>query len=600
MEKRFTRSEVPINQTWDLTHIFVDNGSWELELKAVVGDLTTVTQYQGRLGEGPKVLAACLNAMEELTRRFMKVLVYADFQLATDGTNPACQEQAGRVASAQAVLEAGMTFIRTEVLALPDGTVERYIQEDPELGSLKRYLELILKEKPHMLAPETEVTLASLSEVLDAPYMTYQRSKSSDMKFDPIVDGKGDKQEMSFPMYEVAYEKSPDVVLRRNAFASFTKGLQGFKNTYGATWGTEVKKHVVTAKLRKYPSATHMLLKPQDISLEVYHNLHDVIQAELAPHMRRYVNLRKKVLGLDKILYCDIEAPLDPTFKPAITFEEASKLVIDGLSVMGPEYSDIIRTAFKDRWIDWADNVGKSTGAFCGGPYGIHPYVLTTWGNELRGAFTLAHELGHAGHDVMSTRNQRLLNCETVSMFFVEAPSTINELLLADHILSTTSDVRMRRYILMGLLATYYHNFVRHILEAELQRRTYVLAEGGQPLTANVLSKVQGDILKDFWGDVLEIDDGARLTWMRQPHYYMGLYPYSYSAGLTCGTAVAQDIREQGKPAADRWLEVLKAGGTKGPLELMKMAGVDLSKPDPIRKAVAYVGSLVDEVERTM
>ncbi len=528
------------------------------------------------------------------------VATYAHFNLSTDGTDPACQEQAGRVASAQAVLEAAITFIRTEILALPDGTVERYIQEDPELGSLKRYLELILKDKPHMLAPETEVTLASLSEVLDAPYMTYQRSKSSDMKFDPIVDGKGQKHEMSFPIYEVAYEKSPDTVLRRNAFASFTKGLQGFKNTYGATWGTEVKKHVVTSRLRKYPSATHMLLQPQDISLEVYHNLHDVIQSELGPHMRRYVNLRKKVLGLDKILYCDIEAPLDPTFKPTITFEEARELVIDGLSVMGPEYSDIIRTAFGDRWIDWADNVGKSTGAFCGGPYGVHPYVLTTWGNELRGAFTLAHELGHAGHDVMSTRNQRLLNCQTVSMFFVEAPSTINELLLADHILSTTSDVRMRRYILMGLLATYYHNFVRHILEAELQRRTYVLAEGGQPITANVLSKVQGDILKDFWGDVLEIDDGARLTWMRQPHYYMGLYPYSYSAGLTCGTAVAQDIREQGKPAADRWLEVLRAGGTKGPLELMQMAGVDLSKPDPIRKAVAYVGSIVDEVEQTM
>jgi oligoendopeptidase F len=528
----------------------------------------------------------------------MKVVSYASFNLSVDGTDPAYQEQAGRVSSAQAVLEAGLTFIRTEILSLPEGTVERYIREDAEFKSLERYLSLILKDRPHMLSPDAEVAVASLSEVLNAPYMTYQRAKSSDVKFDPIEDGQGGKREMSFAMYEVAYEKSSDVVLRRNAFASFTKGLQAFKNTFGATWGTEVKKHIVMSKLRKFPSATHMLLQPQDVSLEVYHNLHDVIQTELAPHMRRYVSLRKKVLGLDKILYCDIEAPLDPAFKPAISFQDAGKLVVDGLSVMGPEYTEIIRTAFRDRWIDWADNVGKSTGAFCGGPYGVHPYVLTTWGNEMRGAFTLAHELGHAGHGVMAERNQRPYNTDP-SMFFVEAPSTINEVLLADHILSTTTDIRMRRYVLMGLLATYYHNFVRHILEAELQRRTYKLAEAGQPITATVLSKVQGDILKDFWGDVLEIDDGARLTWMRQPHYYMGLYPYSYSAGLTCGTAVAQDIREQGKPAADRWLEVLKAGGTKGPLDLMKMAGVDLSKPDPIRKAVAYVGSIVDEVEKT-
>lgn len=598
MDKRMTRSEVPVEQTWNLADIFPNRGAWEAELKACERDVTTVTRYKGHLGEGAKVLLACLNAQEDLYKRFMKVASYASFNLSTDGTDPAFQEQAGRVASVTATLEAGVTFIRSEILALPEGTIERYLREEPGLQSLARYLSLIVRDKPHMLSPETEVAVASLSEILNSPYMTYQRAKSSDMKFEPILDGQGNKREMSFAMYEVAYEKSADATLRRNAFASFTKGLLAYKNTFGATWGTEVKKNVVLAKLRHFESASLMLLQPQEVSLEVYNNLHDVIQAELTPHMRRYVGLRKKVLGLDKILYCDIEAPLDPDFKPAISFADASKLVVDGLSVMGSEYTDIIRTAFANRWIDWADNVGKSTGAFCGGPYGVHPYVLTTWANEMRGAFTLAHELGHAGHAVMTERNQRLINAEP-SMFFVEAPSTINELLLADYILSTTGDVRMRRWVLMGLLATYHHNFVRHILEAELQRRIYRLAEAGQPITATVLSKVQGEILEDFWGGVVEVDDGARLTWMRQPHYYMGLYPYSYSAGLTCGTAVAQDIREQGKPAADRWLDVIKAGGTKGPLDLMKMAGVDLSRPDPIRKAIAYVGSIVDEVEKT-
>ncbi len=598
MQKRLTRKEVPVEQTWNLADIFPTVEAWERELKACEKELSTVTRYKGRLGEGAGVLLACLNAMEALYKRFWMVGSYAHYCLAVDGTDPVYQEQAGRAESLGAVLDAGLTFVRTEILSLPEGTIEAYIDQEPELKSLQRYLSLIGKDKPHIMSPDAEIAVASLSEVLNAPYMTYERSKSSDIKFKPIEDGQGRKLEMSFAMYEVAYENSPDVVLRRNAFASFAEGLESFKNTYGATWGAEVKKHVVMAKLRKFPSATHMLLHSQEVPLEVYHNLHDVIQAEIAPHMRRYVNLRKKVLGLDKILYCDIEAPLDPSFKPEISYKDASKLIVDGLSVMGSEYTDIIRTAFKDRWIDWSDNVGKSTGAFCGGPYGVHPYVLTTWANDLLDAFTLAHELGHAGHAVMSERNQRFINADT-SMFFVEAPSTTNELLLAEHILSTTSDVRMRRWVLMGLLATYYHNFVRHMLEAELQRRTYRFAEEGQPITASVLSKVQGEVLEDFWGGVVEIDEGARLTWMRQPHFYMGLYPYSYSAGLTCGTAVAQDIREQGKPAADRWLDVLKAGGSKGPLDLMKMAGVDLSAQAPIRRAVAYVGSLVDEVERT-
>jgi oligoendopeptidase F len=341
-----------------------------------------------------------------------------------------------------------------------------------------------------------------------------------------------------------------------------------------------------------------MHLQPHQVSLEAYENLLNIIQSELAPHMRRYANLRKRVLGLDKLLYCDIEAPLDPDFKPEVTYEGACDMILDALSVMGPEYLKIMRTAMKERWIDYVDNVGKATGAFCASPYGSHSYILMTWTGNMRGAFTLAHELGHAGHFQLANRNQRFLMTEP-SMYFVEAPSTMNEILLGQHILAKNSDVRMRRWVLMQFLATYHHNFVRHLLEGELQRRIYALAEAGTPITAGTLSGTKGEILQQFWGDAVEIDDGARLTWMRQPHYYMGLYPYTYSAGLTASTAVAQMIREEGEPAVRRWLDVLKAGGTKSPLELMQMAGVDMSSPAPIRKAVAYVGSLIDELERS-
>ncbi len=595
MSKRLTRAEVPEHLKWNLTDIFPDDTAWEKELANVLADLPTVTMYQGRFAEGPAVLLACLEAMENLSKRIAQVVSYASLKQSGDGTDPANQMGMGRAAAMAAQVGAATAFMRSEALSLPAGTLERYLETEPRLQEFERLIEKMLAEKPHMLHPETEMALASLSEVLSSPSLIYNRSKSADMTFAPILDSEGVSHPMSFAMYEEAYEKSPDVVLRRNAYASFTEGLQAYQNTYGATWGTEVKKHVTLAKLRGYESATHMILQSQEVDPEVYHNLHDIILKELAPHMRRYVELRKKVLGLDKILYCDIEAPLDPEFSPPATFEAASEIILNGLSVLGEEYAAIIEAGLKNRWIDLANNIGKSTGAFCNTIPGVHPYVLVTWTDNMRSALLLSHELGHAGHGVLAQRYQRLSNARA-SMFFIEAPSTINELLVGNYIKSQSDEPRMNRWLAMQLLMTYHHNFVRHLIEGELQRRIFALAEQGQPITATVLSGVQGEILEEFWGDTVEIDAGARLTWMRQPHYYMGLYPYTYSAGLTVGTAVAQDILTEGQPAVDRWLAVLKAGGSKSPMELAQMANVDMTKPEAIRKAVAYVGSLVDLV----
>ncbi|MHB8927403.1 MAG: oligoendopeptidase F [Bacillota bacterium] len=598
MQKRLTRAEVPVEETWDLADIFPTTGAWEAELAAVEKNIANVTKHQGKLSEGPGVLLACLTALEDLQKQFIKVMSYASLNLSSDGTSPANQVAAGRVAALAAKIQAATSFIRTESLALPDGTLERYLATEPGLASFRRTIERMLEEKPHVLNAQTEMALAALGEVLDAPSLIYNRSKSSDMTFEPITDSQGNQHPMSFAGYEGRYERSADTTLRRKAYESFTKGLNAYKNTYGATWGNEVKKSVVTARLRGYKSAVHMILAQQEVTLEVYNNLHDIILKELAPHMRRYAEVRKRVLGLDKLLYCDIEAPLDPDFSPPTTFEAASDILLKGLAVLGPEYVEIIANGLKNRWIDRADNIGKSTGAFCNSLYGVHPYILITWTNNMRNVLTLAHELGHAGHGVTAQRHQRLTNTRT-SMFFVEAPSTINELIVGQDILAKSTDTRMRRWVLMQFLATYHHNFVRHLIEGELQRRIYARAEKGEPITATTLSQVQGDVLAEFWGDTVEIDDGARLTWMRQPHYYRGLYPYTYSAGLTVGTSVAQAIREEGQPAVERWLSVLKAGGTLKPLDLAKLAGVDMTKPDPIRKAVAYVGSLVDEVVKS-
>ncbi len=598
MKKRLTRAEVPVDMTWNLTDLYATAEAWEAELAAVVRDLPRVTQYQGRFHEGAVVLLECLNAQEALLVRVMRVLTYASLHNSEDGTNPVNQANSGRVAAMHATIGAALSFIDSEILSLPDGTVERYWQEEPGLDSLRKNLTELLETKSHTLSPETERALASLGEVFGAPYTIYQRGKSSDMQFAPITDTDGSDLPMSFALYEHGYEESPDTALRRKAYASFVTTLERYKNTFAATYATEVKKQVALSRLRNYESATHMLLRPQQVTPEMYHNILDIIQAELAPHMRRLARLKQRVLGLDRMLHCDLKAPLDPDFSPKTTYEEASANILDALSVLGPEYGKIIRTALTERWVDLADNVGKSTGAFCASPYGSHSYILITWTDTMRSAFVLAHELGHAGHFNLANRYQRMANTRP-SMYFVEAPSTMNEMLLTQHILKHSSDPRMRRWVIMQSLGTYYHNFVTHLLEGALQRRVYALAEEGQPITATTLGEQEGEVLANFWGDAIEIDEGAKLTWMRQPHYYMGLYPYTYSAGLTASTAVAQLIKEEGQPAIDRWLQVLKAGGTMKPLELMKTAGVDMSSPEPIRSAVAYVGSLVDELERS-
>ncbi|HLN62167.1 MAG TPA: oligoendopeptidase F [Symbiobacteriaceae bacterium] len=597
MEKRLTRPEVPVEQTWNLDDLFPTRADWEAEMAAMEAAIPGVTQYKGRLGESAATMRACLGAYEALNERAVRAGTWASLRATVDSTNEEYVGDDDRTTGLFAGLQAATSFIRSELLALPDGTVERYMEQEPGLAELRPYLNVLLQEKKHMLSPETEETVAALGELFMSPYITYNRAKLADMQFDQFKDGQGNERELSFALYEEKYETDADVTTRRNAFRAFAKGLKAYQNTMASTFAAEVKKNVVMARQRKYPSATHMLLQPQQVSLEAYENLLNIIRAELAPHMRRYAALRKRVLGLEELLYCDIEAPLDPGYSPKVDWDDATQMVMDALEVMGPEYSKIMRTAIKERWVDYSDNVGKATGAFCASPYGAQSYILMTWTGNMRGAFTLAHELGHAGHFQLANRNQRLFNTEP-STYFVEAPSTMNEILLGQHILAKHEDKRMRRWVIMQFLATYHHNFVRHLLEGELQRRIYALAEEGKPITANVLSSTKGAILEEFWGDAVAIDEGARLTWMRQPHYYMGLYPYTYSAGLTASTAMAQLIREEGEPAVQRWLTVLRAGGTMGPVELMKLAGVDMTSPEPIRKAVAYVGSLIDELER--
>ncbi|WP_442604062.1 oligoendopeptidase F [Paenibacillus sp. KN14-4R] len=596
MQERLKRNEVPIEATWNLADLFPSDEAWKEELLQIQNDLSAVTQYKDLLHEGPKNLLACLQAQDTLLARSVRAATYASLKQSQESTNPVNQANSGIAGDAISKIGAALSFVNSEILELPEGTIERYLTEEPDLTIFKKNLNDLLEHKPHKLSAETETVLASLGEVMGLPQRVYLRSKLSDMTFTGIETSDGEKLPVSFGLYETRYEMSSNTELRRNAYASFSKTLSQYKNTFAEAYGTEVKKQVVMSRLRGYESVTHMLLESQQVTIEMYHNIHDIILKNLAPHMRRYAQLKKRVLGLDKMLYCDLKAPLDPTYNPKITYDEACTLIQDALQVMGDEYSEIMKEAVAGRWIDYVDNVGKSTGAFCSSPYGAHPYILISWADSMRGAFTLAHELGHAGHFRLAGRNQIYSNTRP-SLYAIEAPSTMNELLLAQHILKQSNDTRQKRWVITQLLNTYYHNFVMHLLEGEMQRGVYELAMAGESLTAKRLCELKGQVLSSFWGEEVEIDEGATYTWMRQPHYYRGLYPYTYSAGLTVSTAASKMIQEEGQPAVDRWLQVLKAGGTLKPLELFQIAGVDMSGTEPIERAVAYVGELIDELE---
>ncbi|MBJ8126911.1 oligoendopeptidase F [Bacillus cereus] len=598
IENRLVRAEVPNELKWDLSDLYKSNDEWHTALNILENDIQKLDAFKGRLHTNSTTLLNCLLLEEELLMKLTKLYSYANLKESTDRTNPVIQANSSKISALWTKVHTALSFIHNEILSFDEGTIEKYLTEETKLEPFRKSLLEILKKRQHTLSPETEEALAALGEVHSSPYKIYGMTKLADMDFTSIQNEQGNELPVSFALFESKYEFSPSAYIRRKAYSSFVSTLKRYKNTVATTYATEVKKQVTLSRLRKYESVTHMLLEPQKVPLEMYNNQLDIIYKELAPHMRRFADLKKKALGLDQMLFCDLHAPLDPEFNPTITYEEAATLIQDSLKVLGDEYSSIIEKGFKERWVDLADNVGKSTGAFCSSPYCSHPYILITWQNTMRGCFTLAHEFGHAGHFYLANKNQRIMNVRP-SMYFVEAPSTMNELLLAQHLLATTDDKRMHRWVILQLLGTYYHNFVTHLLEGEYQRRVYALAEGGQALTATTLTEIKTNVLSTFWGDSVEIDEGAGLTWMRQPHYYMGLYSYTYSAGLTASTAVAQMIKDEGQPAIDRWLDVLRAGGTMKPLELMKHAGIDMSKPDAIRQAVSYVGSLIDELEHS-
>lgn len=599
------RSDVPIDETWNLDVIFPSVEVWEAEYNRVAHAFETLRETGWLLDADAdaQALLACLEKRDKLYGRMSRVSSYASMRYTEDTTNPDNQTMVGRASMLETAGKEVFTRLQTEMFRLPTLSLERFLNEEP-LAPFQNYLQGMIYVAPYQLHPEAEVALATVSDTLSFPDTLYNKITSADLKFRPVHDKDGNEVPISLFSYMTQIETSPDTTLRRNAYQSLVEGLTPYQHGLAGTLGAHIRNNVSLAKLRGYPSVFDMLLSESSgfdadrVPVSVFEQVLDIIQEELAPHMQRYARLRKRVLGLDKLLFSDVKAPLDVAFDPRVTFAEAGEIITGAVSVLGEEYHTTMQKAFTDRWVYRGNNVGKGMIAYGTGVPGVHGYVYYPWGGNLFDVALLGHELGHAVHIDFALRYQNPTN-RFSSSFYIESPSTLTEHLIVQHLRRTKDDASLHRWLNMYLMMSYHHNFVTHVLEAELLRRLYRLAEAGNPLTTAVISATKTNILAKFWGDTVDLDEGASLTWMRQPHYYMGLYPYSYAVGMAASTVLAKRLQTEGSTLGAQWVEVLKQGGSKSSLELFQMVGLDMTSPNVIREAVAFVGTIVDELERS-
>ena len=595
MEGRLkTRAEVPVSETWDLSLIYATEEAFRADadrMKALADEI--VAKWKGRLTT-PEAIVACLESCQEVVRLMRLTSDYTGLAVEVDRYDNAAMEKAAAVSMTCTQIGSELSFVESEIAEQPKELLERTLAI---AGGSRGYLERILRSIPHRLHPEAERVLAAVGESFGTPYDVYNALKLADMVF-PSFEADGKTYPLGYSLFEDNYEYEPDTAVRRKAFEVFHQKLREYQNGTAAAYNAYVQHEAVMARLRGFGETIEKDLFDQRVTVEMYHRQIDLIMEKLAPHMRRFAKLLQRIHGLDRMTYADLKLPVDPGFCPPVSIPEARRYVEEGLSVMGEDYVRMVGQAFDERWFDLAQNSGKCTGGFCDSPYGKNSFILMSWHGKMSDVFTMAHELGHAGHFRLCNAAQSIFDTD-VSTYFVEAPSTMNEILMAHHLLKTSEDKRFRRWVLANMVSnTYYHNFVTHLLEAAYQREVYRLVQAGGSVQAETLNGIMRDVLQRFWGDAVELVPGSELTWMRQPHYYMGLYSYSYSAGLTVATQMCERIEREGAPAVEDWKKVLTAGGTLTPMELARLGGVDISTDAALLRTIEKIGGYIDEIER--
>ena len=586
------REEVPVKETWDLKDLFTSDQAFYQTLEQVVQmSLDFNHTYYQKLNN-IETIEKALDEYERILIEIDRLYNYPELRLSVDTSNEEAQKVNAKLNTTSGKLAGLLSFVDSEILELSDDKIS-------ELRSRTKYPHFIKQlqdRKPYQLSADVEKVLATLTPTLRSPFELYGTTKSLDINFESF-DYEGVTYPLDYATFENEYEDHPSPEFRRKSFRAFSDALRQYQHTTAATYNMQVQQEKIEADLRGYDSVIDYLLQDQEVTKDMFDRQIDVIMSDLAPVMQKYAKIIQRVHNLDKMRFEDLKISIDPNFEPEISIEESKKYIYGALNVLGDDYVKMLESAYDYRWIDFAQNKGKDTGAYCASPYATHSYVFISWTGKMAETFVLAHELGHAGHFTLAQNHQNLLESEA-SMYFVEAPSTMNEMLMANYLFNSSNNPRFKRWVIGSILSrTYYHNMVTHLLEAAYQREVYRRVDNGESLTAPLLNEIMLNTYKAFFGDTVEMTDGVELTWMRQPHYYMGLYSYTYSAGLTIGTVVSQCIKKEGQPAVDRWLKTLQAGGSQSPIELAQIAGVDITTDAPLKETINYISNLVDELE---
>ncbi|AVX06868.1 oligoendopeptidase F [Bacillus sp. Y-01] len=597
VKKLPSRSEIKVEDTWKLEDIFASDDAWEKEFEEVKALIPQMEKFKGKLGESAQTLYDALQEQDELTKRVSKLYTYAHMRYDQDTTNSFYQGLNDRIKTLYTQIASALSYVTPEILSIEESKIKQYMVEHKELKLYAHALDEITRERPHILSESEEALLAQASEVLGSSSNTFGMLNNADLEFPSIKDENGEEVEITHGRY-IRFLESSDRRVRKEAFKAVYETYGKFKNTFASTLSGTVKKDNFSARVRHYNSARHSALSTNNIPEEVYDNLVKTVNDNL--HLlHRYIDLRKKVLGIEELHMYDLYTPLVKDVKMEVTYEEAKDYILKGLKPLGEDYLNVLKEGFENRWVDVHENKGKRSGAYSSGTYGTNPYILMNWQDNVNNLFTLAHEFGHSVHSYY-TRKTQPYPYGDYSIFVAEVASTCNEALLNDYLLKTIDDEKQRLYLLNHYLEGFRGTVFRQTMFAEFEHDVHVRAQNGEPLTPELLTKLYYDLNKKYFGDNLVIDEEIGLEWARIPHFYYNYYVYQYATGFSAAAALSKQILEEGDAAVERYVGFLKSGSSDYPIEVLKKAGVDMTTSQPIEEALAVFEEKLTEMERLL
>lgn len=588
------RKDIDVKDTWNLESIYANNELWEEDYAALEKDAAEFAKLKGAIEADVSKIPAVLDAYYGLHRRLSKLSVYARMRFDQDTTDSTYQTMSAKIGSLGVKIGAASAFVEPEILSYSKELLEAAEKENERTAYYGRKIEEMLRGQEHTLDAEKEELLAAAGDMAEAPDDIFSVLMNADMKYPDIVLEDGTHLPLTNSTY-ISYMESPDRAVREGAFKTLYGQIASLKNTFAAIYRGNLKQAKFYAQSRKYSSARAMYLADSNVPESVYDNLLSAVH-EALPMMYRYVAVRKKVLGVDKLHMYDVYTPIVAAQNQTYEFEQAKQMVLEALKPMGEDYLSHAREGLENRWIDIYPNKGKKGGAYSWGCYDSQPFILLNYTKNLDSVFTLIHEMGHSIHSYYSRTAQDYAYSD-YKIFVAEVASTCNECLLMHDLLEKTTDKEQRKYLLNHYLDSFKGTLFRQTMFAEFEKNAHDYCAQGKPLTAEALSQMYLELNQKYFGPDMEKDEEIAYEWMRIPHFYTPFYVYQYATGYSAAVALSAKILKEGKPAVDAYMSFLKGGESKDPIDLLKMAGVDMTTEKPVADALALFGELVTELE---